>query len=252
MKKKISYLLLICLMLIPIIGVKAAGFSSDNVIPACGFDYMPSRLPKFTSGLYNIVKLLVPVILIVMGMIDFTKAMMANDEKKMKDAQKSFITRLIASVIIFLVMAVVQFVFKSIDIGTSYKNGFVNCVNCILNGDLNSCGNSTGDLRKTCSSYEGRNCPPNDDYGNKCVTYDNGSQYGGCKIYKSDKCSDYDQNRCNSSSNSAGAACEYVGGSCREKCEILSITDGTCSKYSHCKIVYPQGSGSTTPSCVNK
>lgn len=246
MKKKISYLLLISLMLIPIVGVKAAGFSSDKVITACGFDYMPEKLPSFTSGLYNIVKLLVPVILIVMGMIDFTKAVMANEEKKMKDAQKSFITRLIASIIIFFVMAVVQFVFKKIDTGANYKNGFVNCIDCLLNNNNTSCGAGSADLRKQCSDYDGKDCPDSDDYGHACTPYNNGSSYGGCKN-KGTKCSDFSSNECNGSKTSSGVSCQVINGKCSESCSGLSYS--SCISLDYCRY---EGTPPNSGVCKNK
>lgn len=140
MKKKIKIISVFLLAFIINVNlVSAAGFSNNGVTTACGIE-LPEKLPTFTSGIYNIVKLLVPVILIIMGMIDFTKAVMASDEKKMSDAKSTFIRRLIAAVIVFMIMAVVQFIFKQIDSG--YQNSMANCVNCLLSNDKNACGDS--------------------------------------------------------------------------------------------------------------
>lgn len=242
MKKKISLISIgVMTFLINFNIVNAGNSFSGNKKTVCGFDYMSDRLPNFTSGLYNIVKLLVPVILIVMGMIDFTKAMMASDEKKMKDAQKSFITRLIASIIIFFIMAIVQFAFKQIGAGSEYRNGFVNCIDCLLNNNNTACGAGTTDLRKSCNDYEGRNCPKVDDYGNACSSYNKaGASYGGCR-YKGYECVDYSKNECSSNKNLSGVQCEYVGNQCRESCKGLGMQ--SCNAKSYCYYVGPYNQG---------
>ena len=132
-----------------------------------------------------------------MGMIDFAGAVMAQDEKKMQASQKKFITRLIAGVIVFFVMAIVQFVFNKIDAGTDYKNGFSNCINCLLNGNESACGSGTTDLRKQCSDY-GYSCPPKDDYGHKCYMKSEGVcavKYRACSEYDVKKCPDQAENK---------------------------------------------------------
>lgn len=191
MKKKSLILIVLLAFIINFNVVSAANSFSSETISACGFDYMPSKLPNFTSGLYNIVKLLVPIILIIMGMIDFTKAMMASDENKMKDSQKKFINRLIAGVIIFLIMAVVQFVFKQIDTTTDYKNGFTNCINCILNGDIGACGKGTkGEQLKSCYGYSIEDCSSKiDKYGHQCETYNNSCRPSCSSINSMTSCS---------------------------------------------------------------
>lgn len=139
-KKKCKYLVIFIafIFLINIGGVEAAGFSDDNIINICGFYNVPARLPKITSTLYNLAKLLTPIVLIVMGMIDFTNAVMQGDEQKQKKSTKKFINRFIAAVLIFLVMAIVQFVFRTVD--SSNNTNFLNCMNCVLSND--NCGSS--------------------------------------------------------------------------------------------------------------
>ena len=85
MKKKIRYsFVVISLFVVNINSVLAAGFidNSEGTIKICGFNNMSPRVPVFTSGLFNIIRILVPIILIIMGMTDFLKAVMASDEDK--------------------------------------------------------------------------------------------------------------------------------------------------------------------------
>lgn len=51
----------------------------------------------------RILQILVPIALILWGTIDIGKAVIAGDEKKMKEAQKPFVKRVIAAIIVFLI-----------------------------------------------------------------------------------------------------------------------------------------------------
>ena len=53
--------------------------------------------------LVGIVKIGVPAILLIMGSVDFAKAIFAQDEGAIKKAQGKFIRRLIIAVVIFLI-----------------------------------------------------------------------------------------------------------------------------------------------------
>lgn len=69
---------------------------------------------------FNTVQLLVPILLIVMGTIDFTKAVVASDEKDNKDAIQKFIKRCLAALIVFFIGTIVTIVmnmFAKTDIG---------------------------------------------------------------------------------------------------------------------------------------
>lgn len=67
------------------------------------------------EGIGNVVHLIVvaiqvvvPILLIIWGMIDFAKAIIGQDEDKIKAGQKTFIKRLIAAVVVFLIVTIVQ------------------------------------------------------------------------------------------------------------------------------------------------
>ena len=54
------------------------------------------------------IQVVVPILLIIWGMLDFAKAIIGQDEDKIKAGQKTFIKRLIAAVIVFLIVTIVQ------------------------------------------------------------------------------------------------------------------------------------------------
>lgn len=67
----------------------------------------------------KVLQIAVPIGLIVMGTIDMAKAVIAGDEKKMKEAQRPFIKRIIAAVIVFLIPIIVNMVLSFVTTGNS-------------------------------------------------------------------------------------------------------------------------------------
>ena len=109
--------------------------SSQNLsTEVCGVSDIPASLPIFVSNIVNLLKILVPIILVIMGMIDFVRATISSDEKQMKESQSRFIRRTLAAVVVFFVIAVVQFVFSTI----STNNKMTGCLNCFVNGKCTS------------------------------------------------------------------------------------------------------------------
>ncbi len=66
------------------------------------------------------IQIVVPILLIIWGMIDFAKAIIGQDEDKIKAGQKLFMKRLIAAVLVFLIVTIVQLL---INVAASVANG---------------------------------------------------------------------------------------------------------------------------------
>lgn len=71
------------------------------------------------------IKVVVPVILIVMGMIDLTRAIMQKDDSEIKKAQVSLVKKLVVGVCVYLVITIVGLIMQLIN-----ADGYENCVNC--------------------------------------------------------------------------------------------------------------------------
>ena len=63
------------------------------------------------DGVIPLIQIGIPIILIVLGMLDLGKAVMASKEDEIKSAQKLLIKRCIYAVAIFFVTFIVQVVF---------------------------------------------------------------------------------------------------------------------------------------------
>lgn len=111
----------------------------------CGdaFD-IPHEIPEIFSLLVNLLKIGTPIILIIVSIISLLKALSASSEDEIKKAQKSLIRKLIAAVMVFFVISIVQFVtMKVADTenvnGASEADNLSTCLTCFLNND---CENS--------------------------------------------------------------------------------------------------------------
>ena len=107
-----------------------------NLLAAtCSIEIDPI-VPGVIRTFVTVLKIVIPIVLIVLGMLDMAKAVMANEEKEMKEAQKKLIKRIIYAVIIFFVVALVQFVF--VKLAEADTNGNIDkpdtaaCISCFI------------------------------------------------------------------------------------------------------------------------
>jgi uncharacterized membrane protein YidH (DUF202 family) len=102
----------------------------------CGIVIDPI-VPGITSTVVNVIKWAIPVILIILGILDMAKAVIANEEKEMKEAQKMLIKRIIYAVVVFLVVALVQAIFgllaKADTKSTNGASSANSCIDCFIN-----------------------------------------------------------------------------------------------------------------------
>lgn len=107
---------------------------------------IPCPVFRITHLVKLLLQIFVPVVLIIMGMIDFTKATMAHDEGDIVKAKNQFIKRLIAAGSMFFVVSVFQLTFnviaKNADSNTSDGQSIWKCVNNMLSGNEGSCDNT--------------------------------------------------------------------------------------------------------------
>lgn len=73
-------------------------------------------IPEAIVGLIRagvfVIQVIVPLLLIIWGMLDFAKGIIGSDEDKIKAGQKKFIQRLIAAIIVFLIISLVGFIIQ--------------------------------------------------------------------------------------------------------------------------------------------
>ena len=91
-------------------------------------------LPNIVHIIVLIIKIVVPILLIVFGMMDLAKAVMAQKEDEIKKGQQTFVKRLIAAIIVFFIVTVVQMVIGFL---AGDEDSVTSCFDCFVNN--NSC-----------------------------------------------------------------------------------------------------------------
>lgn len=91
--------------------------------------------PYLVSTIILLIKIAVPILLIIFGMLDLGKAVVASKEDEIKKGQQMFIKRAIAAVIVFFVIQIVQIVVRFV---SGNDESISNCFNCFINGESSS------------------------------------------------------------------------------------------------------------------
>lgn len=102
----------------------------------CGSFTVPGQIAGLISTIVTLIKIAVPIILIILGMLDMGKAVASQKEDEIKKGQKTLISRCIAAAIVFFVVAIVQLVLSIIDSGD--QSGAWDCANKLINGTSNT------------------------------------------------------------------------------------------------------------------
>ena len=107
----------------------------EATIP-CGTFEVPGSLVNIVASVVKLIKIGVPVILIVLGMIDLGKSVATQKEEDIKKGQKTLMSRCIAAGIVFFVVAIVQLLFNIVS-GTTNdaeKTTVWKCISNFVNG----------------------------------------------------------------------------------------------------------------------
>ena len=106
---------------------------SMNLEYTCGGTNLifSGTFPYIVSTIVTIIKIAVPILLIIFGMLDLGKAVIASKEDEIKKGQQTFIKRAIAAVIVFFVIQVVQIIVRFV---SGNDQNIASCFNCFING----------------------------------------------------------------------------------------------------------------------
>ncbi len=95
---------------------------------------IPKDVPALISFFVNLLKIATPIILIATSMITLLKALSASKEDEIKKAKNALLRKIIASVMVFFVISIVQFVILKVA-QTSEAENISSCMSCFLNND---------------------------------------------------------------------------------------------------------------------
>ena len=92
---------------------------------------MDRIIPDMTSLVVTLIKIGIPVLLIIFGMLDLGKAVMAQKEDEIKKSQKMFFKCILSAALVFFVVVIVQLVFNLV---AKNQTNVWDCVSCFVNG----------------------------------------------------------------------------------------------------------------------
>lgn len=93
--------------------------------------YIPYKIVSVIRTGVSFIKIGVPIIFIIMGMLDFGKVVLGKPDKEMDKAKKSFGYRLLSAALVFLVVSIVEMVLPII----TTEDKVLNCTKCIMLDD---------------------------------------------------------------------------------------------------------------------
>lgn len=97
---------------------------------------IPVMVPRLVSYFVIILKTATPIILIVMGMMQIIKAIASSNDDEIKKAKGALIKKLIAAVLVFFSVSIVQFVIDQVA-DDSEDGSISSCMSCFINNNCN-------------------------------------------------------------------------------------------------------------------
>lgn len=128
MKKKVLLFVVLLLTILYVPNVFAVDITGcETVLPNVVID---TKIPNTVHTIVVVIKIAVPVLLVIFGMLDLFKGITAQKEDEIKKGQQLFIKRLISAAIIFFVISIVQLLVSFV----AGDEGIMECASCFING----------------------------------------------------------------------------------------------------------------------
>lgn len=103
-----------------------------EILLTCGDNLVvDDSLPTAISTIINLLKLFIPILVVLFGLIDLGKAVTQQKEDDIKKCQGLLIKRIILAAVVFFVVSLVQFVVGIVGGSNSNQWG---CFSCFVNG----------------------------------------------------------------------------------------------------------------------
>ena len=94
----------------------------------CDGTLLPDETGYYVSLVYFSIRIVIPILLIIVGMIDMGKAIVAKKEEDVKKAQDLLLKKMLIGLIVFLLPYLVEFVIKV----TTRDEGLVECIRTLI------------------------------------------------------------------------------------------------------------------------
>ena len=95
------------------------------------FCYKTAKVWQIVGYAIMIIKIIVPLVLIILGMIDFFKAIMDSDAKAISKTAASLLKKFIIAIVIFFIPTIINVFFNFIGGFSEVQDDYLNCVDCL-------------------------------------------------------------------------------------------------------------------------
>lgn len=161
-------------------------------LAGCGNVCIPADLANITTLLYNAIRIIVPIVLVISGMFLMAKAITQKSQDEVKKAQQLLARRAVAAAIVFLLFSLITWMLALLG-GTGEGNetdNVISCLNSLFNYNESvktKTGTSTGvsDISYQCKLYN---------YDGAFQIYSPTSQGSNNYTYKGYVCYKYNSN----------------------------------------------------------
>lgn len=125
-------------------------FASDYVV--CGSNKrFPLVVADIISPLYIIIRVLVPAILVISGIVTFVKATTSgNPDDDLNKAKNKLVVNIVSAIIIFFLVSIVKF---AVALVAGSNNTFNSCLNCMIKPS--GCNKQDSEFMKLCPGLIG-------------------------------------------------------------------------------------------------
>ena len=114
--------------------IAQSSVGSDSYLNCAENIFIPYQFVSLIRALIQIIKVGVPIILIVVGMLDFGKVVLGKPDEQMKKSWKNFSSRIVCAMFLFLVISVVEMGLPMVEA----EDSVLNCFSCAVK-DTSNC-----------------------------------------------------------------------------------------------------------------
>ena len=94
----------------------------------------------FLGNILNVVKIVIPILILAFGCIDCGKAVVASKDDEIKKALKSLMFRILAGAVIFFIPVIIKFAFSLVDsFSGDIEKDYNVCVSCLTGPGSSGC-----------------------------------------------------------------------------------------------------------------
>lgn len=109
-------------------------FLLEETATTINFCQSTANIWHVLSFIVLIIKIVIPLALIILGMVDLGKAVISSDDKAIGKAVGSLVKRFIAAVIVFFIPTIISALFNALDFFGSAQSDYNLCVQCVTRG----------------------------------------------------------------------------------------------------------------------